>query len=411
MTYPSQAQRQPLFKLPRVGLAAILTTLNSPGEIELPDGTVVPVNPPKPPIWRVTFHTTASLRTPITEMAVGEAYVKGAISVSGKLLSLLASRPDLESKAPLRQRLRFLYDYYLRSNTRMNAQSVSDHYGRGEDLFLTFIDTRYRFYTQGIFDQQEATGQRLSIEDASERKLERIFAALRLEAGMRVLDVGGGWGGVTQYCGAKGVHVTTLTLLESQARYVEQLRERMQLPGQVVVGDYWQWESEREFDAVVILGVIEHLPDYRRFAKRAWNLLRVGGRMYLDGAAAVEKFAVSPFTRRYIWGGTHTYMAVQDVIGELLMYGFEIDEVVKETKDYGWTMEEWARRLDLAKEKIVAGWGEETYRIFRLFLWGGAHAFAINALQAYHVVAVKTSSRGPRPSTGKRLIHFLGKLR
>ncbi|OJJ98361.1 hypothetical protein ASPACDRAFT_61877 [Aspergillus aculeatus ATCC 16872] len=411
MTYPTQHPGQSPAKLPRTGLAPLLTTLNTPGEIELPDGSIVPVNPLHQPSWRVTFHTPASLRTPITELAVGEAYVKGTISISGDLATLFASRPDFEDKVPLRQRLRFLWDYYFRAGIHMNAQSINEHYGRGDDLFLTFIDTRYRFYTHGIFDQQDTDGQRMSIEDAAERKLARMFAALRLEAGMRVLDIGGGWGGVTEYCGARGVHVTTLTLLEYQARYVEKMRQRLQLPGHVLVGDFWVWESEREFDAVVILGVIEHLPDYRRFASRAWNLLKVGGRMYLDGSAAVEKYAVSPFTRRYVWGGTHTYMAVQDVVGELLMHGFTVEEVVQETKDYGWTMEEWARRLDQAKDKIVAGWGEETYRVFRLFLWGGAHAFSVNALQAYHVVAEKTASRGPRPSTGRRLVQFFGKLR
>ncbi|RAL07021.1 S-adenosyl-L-methionine-dependent methyltransferase [Aspergillus homomorphus CBS 101889] len=411
MSPSAQHQRQPPPKLPRTGLAALLTTFDTPGEIQLPNGSLIPINPPAGPTWRVTFHTPASLRTPITELAIGEAYVKGKITVTGDLAALLASRPRLDEKVPIRQRLRFLWDYYLRPTTKINEQAISDHYGRGDDLYLSFIDTRYRFYSHGLFETEQHAGPRMSIEDASERKLARLFAALRLEAGMRVLDVGGGWGGVTQYCGARGVHVTTLTLAPNQARYIEGLKERLRVPGRVILGDFWEWESEREFDAVVLLGVIEHLPAYRRFAGRAWDLLKVGGRMYLDGSAAVEKFAVSAFTRRYIWGGTHTYMTVQDVMSELLLHGFEVEEVAQETKDYGWTMEEWARRLDKAKDEIIEGWGEETYRVFRLFLWGGAHAFAVNALQAYHVVAEKTTSRGPRPSTGRRVIQFLGKLR
>jgi cyclopropane-fatty-acyl-phospholipid synthase len=74
-------------------------------------------------------------------------------------------------------------------------------------------------------------------------------------------------------------------------------------------------------------------------------------------------------------------------------------------------MQEWATRLDTAKDDITARWGEETYRAFRLFLWGGAHAFRTNALQAYHLVAERTASPGPRPSIARRVVRFLTGLR
>lgn len=57
-------------------------------------------------------------------------------------------------------------------------------------------------------------------------------------------------------------------------------------------------------------------------------------------------------------------------MAEFLYHGFEIIEVVRETKDYELTMLEWTKRLDAAKDEVIAGWGEETYRVFRLFLWG-----------------------------------------
>ena len=104
-------------------------------------------------------------------------------------------------------------------------------------------------------------------------------------------------------------------------------------------------------------------------------------------------------------------MTVQDVIGELLYHGFEILNVVNETRDYEPTMVEWAKRLDQAKDDIIAGWGEETYQVFRLFLWGGNHAFKCNTLQAYHKVAERTPSPGPRPSAIRRTLQFFGTLR
>lgn len=392
-------------KLPRTGLAALLATLDIPGEIQLPDGSIVPVGNGLPK-YRVIFRSKSALRTPMTELGVGRAYVSGDIEVEGDFAALFNARQSLKEKVPLRQKLQFLYDYFIRSATAMNKKAISDHYGRGDDMYLTFIDKRFRFYTQGIFKTPDE-----SIEQASENKLDIIFKALDLKPGMRVLDLGGGWGGVTQYCGTRGIHVTTLTLSADSARFVQRILTENNLPGQVFLQDFLEHKPDELYDHIITLGVIEHLPDYRRFSRCVWDVLKPGGRIYLDGAAAVTKYAVSSWTRDNIWGGTHTFMTVQDVMAEFLYHGFEVVEVARETKDYELTMLEWAKRLDQARDEIIAGWGEETYRVFRIFLWGGSHAFKTNALQAYHLVAEKTASMGPRPSTYRRIIQFLGNLR
>ncbi|KAJ5136924.1 hypothetical protein N7448_005478 [Penicillium atrosanguineum] len=386
-------------KLPRTGLAALLTNLDIPGEIKLPNGSIVPIGSGDPK-YRIIFRSESALRTPMTELGVGRAYVSGDIQVEGDFGALFGARQKLAEKVPLRQKLQFLYDYF-RTATTMNSKAVNDHYGRGDYLYLKFIDKRFRFYSQGIFKNPDE-----SIEQASENKMATIFKALNLKPGMRVLDLGGGWGGVTQYCGARGVHVTTLTLTADSARFIERLITDNNLPGQVFLQDFLEHKPDELYDHIVTLGAIEHLPDYRRFSRCLWDVLKPGGRVYLDGSAAVTKFAVSSWTRDYVWGGTHTFMTVQDVMAEFLYHGFEIVEVARETKDYELTMLEWAKRFDEAKDEIIAGWGEETYRVFRIFLWGGFSCF-----QAYHMVAEKTASMGPRPSTYRRVIQFLGNLR
>lgn len=170
----------PKSKLPRTGLAALLATLDIPGEIQLPDGSVVPVGTGLPK-YRVIFRSKNALSTPMTELSVGRAYVSGDIEVEGDFSALFGARQSLTEKVPLRQKLQFLYDYYIRSATAMNKKVISDHYGRGDGMYLTFIDKKYRFYTQGIFKNPDE-----SIEQASENKLDVIFKALDLKPGMRV---------------------------------------------------------------------------------------------------------------------------------------------------------------------------------------------------------------------------------
>jgi cyclopropane-fatty-acyl-phospholipid synthase len=298
----------------------------------------------------------------MTELSIGQAYITGLIDVEGDLGALFAARTSLKEKVPLRQKLQFIYDHF-RAATKMNSKAIADHYNRGDDFYLTFIDRRFRIYSHGIFQTPRDT-----IEEASEYKLETMFSRLGLKPGMRLLDIGGGWGGVTQYCGARGVHVTTLTLAADSAQYVRRLIAENDLPGEVFLEDFLNHRPEKPYDHIVIYGVIEHIPNYRRFAGKVWDILSPGGRMYLDGSAAVTKYAVSAFTRDHIWTGTHTFFTLQNVVGELLYHGLEIIEVARETVDYQLTMKEWARRLDAAKDHIVAGWGEKTYRVFRLFL-------------------------------------------
>lgn len=386
--------------LPHTGLAALLPQLDIPGSVRLPKGTIITFGTGDP-VCRVIFRSESALRTPMTELSIGKAYITGEIEVEGDLGALFGARKRVTEKVPMRQKLQFVYDYF-RDATKMNAKAIGDHYTRGDDFYLTFIDKRYRFYSQGLFKTPDET-----IEEASEHKLETMFSSLDLKPGMRLLDIGGGWGGVTQYCGARGVHVTTLTLTADSARYIQRLITEKDLPGEIFLQDFFNHKPEKLYDHIVIYGVIEHIPNYRRFASHVWKMLAPGGKLYLDGSAAVTKYSTSAFTRDYIWGGTHTFFTLQDVLGELLFHGFEIIDIARETADYQRTMEEWARRLDAAKDEIISGWGEETYRVFRLFLWGGAHAFKSNTLQAYHLVAERTASPGPRPSKARRMLYAM----
>jgi len=160
------------------------------------------------------------------------------------------------------------------------------------------------------------------------------------------------------------------------------------------------------YDAIVIYGVIEHLPDYRRFFERIWACLKPGGRLYLDASASREKFDVSMFSRRYIWPGTHTFLCLQDLIKELLFYGMDLVEVKNESADYSLTMRHWAERLDAHRNEIIKRWGERHYRTFRLYLWGGTRSFVHGFLQAYHVVAQRRLDPGTRPGLIRRIIQF-----
>jgi cyclopropane-fatty-acyl-phospholipid synthase len=370
-------------------------------EVTMPDGEVLRFGQ-APPRCRVTIHDVRALRGGFDELAIGRAYVEGAIDFDGDMLYLLETRARLVERTPLAARLMFLWHLVARAPTRVNRRAIDFHYNLGDEFYLSFIDNKYRFYSHGIFHSDDET-----LEQSSEHKLETMYRALDLKPGMRLLDIGGGWGGTEQYCGERGVNVTALTIADDSYAFLQNLIRTRNLPCQVLKQDFLTYRPDEPYDAIVIYGVIEHIPNYRLFAERVYDCLKPGGSLYLDGSAAKEKYSISPFTERYIWQGSHSFMALPDVIQEFINAGFEITEVKRETHDYELTMRHWAERFDAARDTIVARWGEQTYRAFRVYLWGGCHAFRRDILQAYHVVVRKGQDSGPRPGLMRRTKNFV----
>jgi cyclopropane-fatty-acyl-phospholipid synthase len=404
---PSSTRPRPAARRHGDTLAEALDRLGVACELVLPSGRVLSFGAGVPE-FRVVLRNGRLLRPPVTELGVALGYVRGDIDLeaNGRPIALFQLRDVLRAQTPFRHLMSFLRDFALLAPTRLNSRVVDHHYSLGTDFYLTFLDARYHFYSQCLFHAEEET-----LEEAAEHKLESMWEALELEPGMRLLDIGGGWGGLTEYCGSRGVHVTSLTLSDASAAYIRDRIDRNDLLGEVIVEDVLDHIPSEPYDHAVIFGVIEHVPTYRRFCERLWDALQPGGCLYLDASATRMKYAASPFTRYHTWGGAHSCLALQDLTEELLFHGFELVRVRGETRDYELTMRSWAERLDAAEEEIVTRWGEPVFRSFRVFLWGGTHAFQTGRLQAYSLVAERRADPGPRPGNLHRFGNFLLSLR
>jgi cyclopropane-fatty-acyl-phospholipid synthase len=373
-------------------------------EVVLADGRTVRCGD-APPSFTVRLRSDDVFRSGLGERAIGEAYLDGQLDFEGDLLRLMDLRSQLADALDWRMALRLGWRSLMHPVTRVNREAIAGHYNLGDDFYLTFLDTVGRFYSQCHF-----TDESLTLEAAAERKLEAIGDVLQLRPGMRLLDIGGGWGGVEEYFGQRGVEVTTLTIAEDSHAFIRHLIAEQGLAVQVRLEDFLDHQPERPYDAAVMLGVIEHVPHYQRFAERIWACLAPGGRLYLDASATIRKYDIGAFARRYIWPGPHTFLCLQDLVGELLYHGLDVLEVRNESRDYELTMRHWAERFDAQRPRIVERWGERTYRAFRLYLWAGARELGANGLQAYRVVARRRPDPGPRPGRVRRMVQFLRDL-
>jgi cyclopropane-fatty-acyl-phospholipid synthase len=358
---------------------------------------------PGEPQFTLRFRSDKPLLGPMTEYALGKAYIEGEFDIDGDMMAMQEVRGLLKPDGNLAILLGFLWQLVAIPATRINKNAIDKHYTFGDDFYLSYIDTKYRFYSHVLYHSDDET-----LEEAAEHKLESMWNALQLKPGMRLLDIGGGWGPVHQYCGPRGVDVTSLTIAEDSFKFISALDARLGLDNCAVrLEDFLVHQPAQQYDAIVIYGVIEHIPYYRRFCARVWDLLKPGGRLYLDASASVQKYDSSDFIRRYIWPGAHSFLCVQDIVQELLFHGFDIVETKNETHDYELTMLHWAQRFEQNKDAIIAKWGEQIYRLWRVYLWTGSYGFRVDALQAYHVVAQRRPDRGPRPGAFKRTTQFL----
>lgn len=313
------------------------------------------------------------------ELKICEAYMDDSLGFDGDMLQAAAFRTMLRDAHPLHALRRRLAPFFV-GRVRTDREAIAAHYDFSSDFFLSFMDPS-RSYSQAVFERDDE-----DLETAQRRKLDFAIDACHLQAGSRVLDVGGGWGSFTEHAGRRGIEVTSLTISSYSEAYLQDLIQREQLPCHVVNQDFLEYVAPEPYDAIVILGVMEHLPDYPRVLRQLRRLVKPGGYIYLDASAFRTAYDKPTFVSRYIFPGDHSYFCLHAFLAALAKTELEVLAVHNDRHSYYLTSKAWAEKLEAGKDKIVQRWGETIYRRFRLYLWGSAHAFLNGDMDAYRVV-------------------------
>ncbi len=337
------------------------------------------------PLFRLIINDdrgTDALRS-LDQFQIILAYLNGSLDIDGDMLTALKARGMFRDIHPLAWLGQFL-PTMVGLGKRNDANSISAHYDRESEFFLSFLDTRHRCYTQGMFASDDE-----SLENAMTRKMATALDSLELSPGARVLEVGSGWGAFMQYAASRGMDVTATTLSVESEQYLNSLVEREGLSARVYREHFLRFQSEQKFDAIVNMGVTEHLPNYPATIAQYCTLLKPGGRVYLDALAMRSGHRVSTFMKKYIYPGRSTPVVLHRYLSAVAHSPMEVLSVDDERHNYYLTCLAWARRLDASRDEVTRRWGEQLYRSFRLFLWGSAAAFDSHLVQAYRWVLRK----------------------
>lgn len=260
------------------------------------------------------------------------------------------------------------------------------HYDIGNDLYAAMLDRRM-IYSCAYWD-----GGARTLDEAQEAKLDLIARKLDLQPGMRVLDIGCGWGGTAQYLAERyGVHVVGITVSKEQA---ELARDRCRgLPVDIRLEDYRQ--TTGVFDRIISVGMFEHVGyrNYRTFMRTARRLLADDGLLLLHTIGSnVAYQGRDAWIERYIFPNSMLPSP------RLLTAAFEGLFVLEDWHNFGVnyvaTLKAWHTNFEQAWPHLAQRYGERFYRMWRLYLLMSAGSFMARASQLWQLVLSPRGVRG-----------------
>ncbi|MFN8184892.1 MAG: cyclopropane-fatty-acyl-phospholipid synthase family protein [Candidatus Nanopelagicales bacterium] len=283
----------------------------------------------------------------------------------------------------------------MKHSRRRDAEVISHHYDVS-NTFYEWVLGPTMAYTCAVFPRADAT-----LEQAQEEKFDLVCRKLGLEPGMRVLDVGCGWGGFAMHAAKNyGVEVIAVTLSEQQARWGQRAVAAAGLDKRVDLrhSDY-RAVRETGFDRIASIGLTEHIgkanyPAYFAFLR---SRLIDGGRLVnhcITRTDPKEKtYTRNGFINRYIFPD-----------GELVHVGTLVDAIEHQRLEvqheenlrihYAMTLGFWLANLEAHWDEAVAEVGLRKARVWRLYLAASKWGFMRNRIQLHQILATRTSPSG-----------------
>ncbi len=350
-------------------------------EIRLPDGSVQPFGKGAPE-FRVLLHNPAGLKalSSLDEGRFAEAYLAGDIDLEGDMLKPFALRQTMGDFHLVTTIWRFLQPV-LMGQVKTNRAAISSHYDIDPKFFLSLLDPITPCYTQGVYEADDET-----LDVATTRKFEYCFDKLGLKAGDHILEIGPGWGAWFEYASARGVKCTGISISQASIDYLNGRAKELGQDWELIFSDLLAYKTDRKYDAIVIMGVIEHLPQYDKVLAKFMELVKPGGNIFLDGSACIKKYELSSFMVKYIYPGNHSFLVLHDFMTQLAKTPLNMKECFSDRWSYFLTFKQWAINFDNNKDFVIDNFGEFNYRRFRLYLWGAAYEFYSRSLDCYRMI-------------------------
>jgi len=316
-----------------------------------------------------------------------EGYMNGDIEIEGGsvydfLLLLKKSRgggkkPGAESWNKSFQKLiRRLFQF---NPARVASQNARHHYDLNADMYRLFLDADMQ-YSCAYFEQESD-----DLETAQAAKKRHIAAKLCIEPGMRVLDIGCGWGGMAIYLAREcGAEVVGITLSPEQRRIAEARALEAGVADRVRFVEQDYRAVEGPFDRIVSVGMFEHVgvAHYATFFQKIRELLTADGIALLHTIARRNgPSATNAFIRKYIFPGGYS-PAISEIIPRIEQTRMFVNDLEVWRDHYGHTCRHWRQRFAANRDRAAALYDERFCRMWEFYLATSELSF----MQGSHIV-------------------------
>ena len=258
-----------------------------------------------------------------------------------------------------------------------DRRAIAHHYDLSNDFYRMLLDPAMA-YSCGYWTSIDPA---YTVADAQRDKLDLVCRKLGLESGMRVLDVGCGWGSLSLHAAEHfGAQVTGVTIAAEQKRLIDVRIAERGLGDRVEIRlqDYREVPERDHFDAVGSLEMGEHVGEgnYPAYVDVLRRSVRPGGRVLVQQMSRPRGRwpGGGPFIESFIAPDMHM-RPVGDTVGYLERGGLEVRDVHALREHYVWTVQAWLDTFEANLPAFVDLVGEEVTRVWRLYLVGGMLSF------------------------------------
>ncbi|PXV59702.1 cyclopropane-fatty-acyl-phospholipid synthase [Dyella jiangningensis] len=345
-------------------------------------------------------HPSAALKLMPPDLGVlARAYIHGDIDVEGTAPDIVRLAIELASAGGAHRRLlsRFVGWRPWRHSPASDKRAIAHHYDVSNEFYRLWLD-RQMVYSCAYFPSGSET-----LEQAQEAKLDLICRKLQLKPGDRFLDIGCGWGALLLWAHRHyGVKATGVTLSERQYQHVrERVRELgLQDSIDVRLQDYRHIRGQGVFDKIASVGMFEHvgirnLPVYFGTINRLLTddgLVLNHGITNRAGDEAVRDGA-GEFIDRYVFPDGELPTMAQ-AAAAMESQQLEVFDVEGLRPHYARTLSHWVERLDANRNDAIDLVGDQTYRVWRVYMAGSAQAFERGWISVHQLLAAKRAVKG-----------------
>jgi cyclopropane-fatty-acyl-phospholipid synthase len=385
-------------------------TLKLPGgrELRLGDGTGPHL------VARITSTAWAARIAAKPGLGVGEAYMDGGLVLEqggiGDFIDLIGAnaknkKPKKRTKLGLwlRERIR-------ERNARLQARrNVAHHYDLSDELYRRFLDADMQ-YSCAYFARPDMT-----LEEAQLAKKRHIAAKLAIEPGMKVLDIGCGWGGMAMTLAEEtGAEVDGVTLSVEQLAVAKARADAKGLSNRARFSLTDYRDVTQTYDRVVSVGMFEHVgrPNYQEYFDGVARLLKDDGVALIHAIGRPQVGVTNAWVAKYIFPGGYS-PALSEVMPAIERAGLIVTDVEILRLHYAETLKHWrvrfaAHRTEIAElydERFCRMWefylgiAEQSFRARRQFVWQIQLAKQVGALPITRDYVVEAEARLSHPAS------------